>query len=69
MAKSRKITIKKAATLMGKSELSIREGIKEGVFTFGIVYKLPGSKRLNYVISPAEFAQFLGMTVDELLAD
>ena len=69
MAKSRKITIKKAATLMGKSELFLREGLRRGVFTFGEAFQMPGSTRWNFYIYPAEFAKYLGMTVEEVLAD
>lgn len=65
--KSFKILPADVAKLIGKSELTIREGIKQEYFDFGIAMLLPGSeKRYNYTIFPAKVAEFLGISVEEL---
>lgn len=67
MTKARKITVKKAAALMGKSELFVREGLRRGVFTFGEAMQMPGSTRWNFYIYPAEFAKYLGLDLEVIL--
>lgn len=64
--KNFKILPSDVAKLIGKSELTIREGIKREFFDFGIAMQLPGSKRYNFTIFPAKVAELLGITVDEL---
>ena len=62
-----KILTSDVAKLLGKSELTIREGIKREYFDFGIAMQLPGStKRYNFTIFPAKVAELLGITVEEL---
>ena len=65
--KNYKILTADVAKLIGKSELTIREGIKREHFDFGIAMRLPGSeKRYNYTIFPAKVAEFLGISIEEL---
>ncbi|MBQ2743434.1 MAG: hypothetical protein IJF32_11605 [Oscillospiraceae bacterium] len=64
--KSYKITVRDVAKLTGKSELTIREGIKQEYFEFGCAMKLPGSVKWNFTIIPAKVAEFIGITVEEL---
>lgn len=54
------------AVLLGKSELTIREGIKREYFDFGIAMQLPGSVKYNFTIFPAKVAELLGISVEEL---
>ena len=61
-----KILTADVAKLIGKSELTIREGIRREYFDFGIAMQLPGSKRYNFTILPAKLAEFLGISVEEL---
>lgn len=64
--KSFKILPADVAKLLGKSELTIREGMKREYFDFGIAMQLPGSTRYNFTIFPAKVAEMLGITVEEL---
>lgn len=61
-----KVTVKRAAQLMGKSELFVREGIKAGLLPIGTATKLPGSEKWNFHISPAALAEYLGCSVAAL---
>lgn len=61
-----KILTSEVAKLLGKSELTIREGIRREYFDFGVGYQMEGNKRWNFTISPAKLADFLGISVAEL---
>lgn len=61
-----KILPSDVAKLLGKSELTIREGIKREFFDFGIAMQLPGSTRYNFTIYPARLAAELGISVEAL---
>ncbi len=65
----KKITIKRAAQLLGKGELYVRECIKDGSLPIGTATKLPGSERWNFTISPAALAEYLGCSVGELYGE
>ena len=62
----KKITIKRAAQLLGKGELYVRECIKDGSLPIGTATQLPGSERWNFTISPGALAEYLGCSVREL---
>ena len=64
--KGGKIRISDVAKLLEKSELTIREGIKQEFFEFGVAMQLPGSTKFNFTISPAKLAEHEGITVEEL---
>lgn len=53
----KKISIKEASSLMGKSLQFVRVGLQRGVFPFGTAVKL--SSRWSYYISPALFYEYL----------
>lgn len=61
-----KILTTDVAKLIGKSDLTVREGIKREYFDFGIAMKLPGSEKYNYTIFPAKVAEMLGISVEAL---
>lgn len=62
-----KILTSEVAKLLGKSELTIREGIRREYFDFGVAYQVgENNKRWNFTISPAKLADFLGISVAEL---
>lgn len=63
---SYKILTSEVAKLLGKSELTIREGIRREHFDFGVAYRMEGNKRWNFTISPAKLADFIGISVEEL---
>lgn len=62
----KKITVKRAAELLGKGDLFVREGIKAGILPIGTATQLPGSKRWNFTISPRALADYLGCRVSDL---
>lgn len=54
-----KITIKKAASIMGVSELYVREAISQRVLPIGCCIKGKNGKR-SFYISPVKFAEWTG---------
>lgn len=66
MKKPEKISVTKAAALMGKSTLFVREGMKRGVLPIGQAMQLPGSTRWNYYISPTLLAEYIGADLADL---
>lgn len=54
-----KMTIKEAASLMGKSIEFVRAGLRDGRFPFGSAVKL--SSRWSYHISPKLFYEYVGI--------
>ena len=63
MAKNR-LTVKKAAKLMGASEQFIRLGLQQGIFPWG--YAVKTSTQYTYFISSAKFAEFIGISIEEV---
>lgn len=53
----KKVTIKKAAELMGTSEQFVRIGLRNNRFPFGTAVKL--STKWTYYISPKLFYQYI----------
>ena len=56
-ADEKKVTIKKAANLMGTSEQLVRIGLRNNRFPFGSAVKL--SSKWTYYISPKLFYQYI----------
>lgn len=54
-----------AAQMMGKSEMFVRIGLRDGRFPFGIGVKNPGG-RWSYQISPVGFCNYQGCTLADL---
>lgn len=63
-----KITVADVAKLTGDSELTIREGIRQGYFDFGAEKKKEGNSKGKFLIYPAMLAEHLGITASELYA-
>lgn len=59
-----KITIKKAAAIMGVSELYVREAIAQGVLPIGCCITGKNGKR-SFYISPVKFAEWTGYREEE----
>lgn len=60
----KKLSVKEAATLMGKSVQFVRIGLQRGAFNFGSAVKL--SSRWSYHISPELFYEYLNGKREEL---
>lgn len=52
-----KLSVKEAASLMGKSIEFVRAGLRDGRFSFGTAVKL--SSRWSYHISPKLFYEYI----------
>lgn len=63
---SRKITVQRAAELLGKSTLFVREAMRRGTLPIGTAEQLPGSSRWTFIISPTMLADYMGCRVEEL---
>ena len=63
---SERVSVKRAAELTRLSQLTVREGIKQGVFDFGKAVPSKSGTRHTIHISPAKLAEYLGLTVDEV---
>lgn len=59
----KKISIKKASSLMNKSEQFVRVGLQRGILPFGNAVKL--SSRWSYYISPKLFYEYIGYVKKE----
>ena len=57
--------VKEVAALLGVSENTIRVGLQQGVFGFGVAFKSnPNSKHYTYVIFPEKVKEYVkGETV------
>lgn len=61
-----KITTAMAASIMGKSDLFVREGMRRGELPIGTAMQLPESTRWNFFISPPMLAEYLGIELADL---
>lgn len=66
MKKLRRITTADAAAVMGCDPLFVREMMRLDKLPIGIAEKKEDSKRTTFFISPKLFADYLGITIDEL---
>lgn len=61
-----KLSIKKAAFLMNKSEQFLRVCLQRGTLPIGNAEKMPGSTRYNYYISPKLFSDYTGIPIKQI---
>ena len=55
------MTTKDAAKLLGTTEMTIRVGLQQGIFPFGVAFKTnPNNKNYKYVIYPEILKQYAG---------
>ena len=64
-----KISPPQAAAIMQKSNLFVYEGLKRGFFPFGHAMQMPGSTRWTYYISPPQLAEYLGISLSQLVEE
>lgn len=57
-----RITVEKAALLMGVSKPFIRIGLQNGTLPFGNAFKISGN-RYTYYISPKKFTEYTGIEI------
>lgn len=63
-----RITVKRAAEILGLSELTVRVGIEQKELPIGVAIKV-GKKRTNYHISPHLLSQYTGLPIEQLMGD
>ena len=63
---SKKITVKRAAQLLGKREMFVRECMRRGTLPIGTAEQMPGSSKWTFSISPQALADYLGCSVRDL---
>lgn len=63
---AQKITVQRAAALLGKSTLFVRESMRRGTLPIGTAEQLPGSSRWTFIISPQALADYMGCSVRDL---
>ena len=60
------VTVKRAAELLGKSEMFVRIGLQRNLLPFGTALKLT-SKKYTYQISKGALADYLHIDVSEVV--
>ena len=58
--KSANMPVQVAAEALGKDSQTIRLMLQMGIVSWGKAFKLPGSKKYNYLISPKAFYESTG---------
>ena len=62
-----KITISQAARLIGRGEIYIREAMKRELLPIGFAMETGGeTRKWSFFISPKEFADYMGITTEQL---
>ena len=61
-----KVTIKKAALLMNKSEQFLRICLQRGSLPIGNAERMPCSSRYNYYISPKLLSDYTGIPINQI---
>jgi uncharacterized protein (DUF488 family) len=56
---TRSMTVKEAASRLGKSQWFVRAGLQYGILPFGTAIKT--STKWNYYISPEKFNEYVGI--------
>ncbi len=64
-----RVTVEKAAELLGLSVLTVRWGLINGTLPIGSYIKNGNSKRTVYHISPGALAEYLQIPVNELFKE
>lgn len=61
-----RVTVKRAAEILGVNPLTIQHGLKTGRFTFGVAIPTTGGQRTSFHISPYLLSQYTGLSVEEI---
>lgn len=71
MTEIKKVPVKVAAAILGKSEQFIRCGLRYGNLNFGVAVSSNPHKRnatYSYHISPKKFMEYTGCTIEEIFS-
>lgn len=59
---AKRISVAKAAEIMGVSQQFIRIGLQRNLLPFGFATNMGGGSRYTYYINPKEFQEYLGIS-------
>lgn len=66
MCKKAKVTVKRAAEILGKSQQFVRIGLQRKILPFGVAMQMPGKTTYIYHISPKQFCDYAGIKEEDL---
>ena len=66
MCKKAKVTIKRAAEILGKSQQFVRIGLQRKILPFGVAMQIPGKTTYTYHRSPKQFCDYAGIKEEDL---
>ena len=66
MCKKAKVTVKRAAVILGKSQQFVRIGLQRNILPFGIAMQMPGKTTYTYHISPKKLCDHAGIKEEDL---
>lgn len=64
---AQKVSVKRAAEILGVSQLTVRVGMETKELPIGSVIRQEGNKRQIYHISPYLLSQYIGLPVEEIM--
>ena len=66
MCKKAKVTVKRVAEILGKSQQFVRIGLQRNILPFGVAMQMPGKTTYTYHISPKQFCDYVGIKEEDL---
>ena len=66
MCKKAKVTVKRAAEILGKSQQFVRIGLQRNILPFGVAMQMPGKTTYTYHISPKKLFDYAGIKEEDL---
>lgn len=66
---AQKVTVERAAEILGVSKLTVRIGMENKEFPIGAVIHQGGNARKFYHISPYLLSQYTGLPVEEIMSE
>lgn len=66
MCKKAKVTVKRAAEILGKSQQFVRIGLQRNILPFGVAMQMPGKATYTYHISPKKLCDYAGIKEEDL---
>lgn len=66
MCKKAKVTVKRAAEILGKSQQFVRIGLQRNILPFGVAMQMPDKKTYTYHISPKKLCDYAGIKEEDL---
>ncbi len=61
------LSIEEVSSKLGLDKQTVRVLIQQGIVSWGTAYRLPGSKRYSYLISPRRFYEETGVKLGGMM--